>query len=108
MKTFKAYFLHILNPILAIAKRLLCGENSPLTICKARRKITVSTLPWITTSANVNMPCLIYGTAWKKADTADLVEQALLAGFRGIKTSGPGLTFCIHLWLIMTPFTPFI
>jgi diketogulonate reductase-like aldo/keto reductase len=49
--------------------------------------MTVSTLPWITTSANVNMPCLIYGTAWKKADTADLVEQALLAGFRGIDTA---------------------
>ncbi len=34
------------------------------------------------------MPCLIYGTAWKKADTADLVEKALLAGFRGIDTAG--------------------
>ena len=44
--------------------------------------------PWITTSAGVNMPCLIYGTAWKKADTADLVEKALLAGFRGIDTAG--------------------
>ena len=33
------------------------------------------------------MPCLIYGTAWKKTDTADLVEQALLAGFRGVDTA---------------------
>ena len=49
--------------------------------------MTVSTLPWITTAAGVNMPCLIYGTAWKKTDTADLVEQALLAGFRGIDTA---------------------
>jgi len=48
----------------------------------------VSTLPWITTAAGVNMPCLIYGTAWKKTRTADLVVQALLAGFRGIDTAG--------------------
>lgn len=48
----------------------------------------VPILPWITTSAGVSMPCLIYGTAWKKADTADLVEKALLAGFRGIDTAG--------------------
>lgn len=47
----------------------------------------MSILPWITTAAGVKMPCLIYGTAWKKADTADLVEQALLAGFRGIDTA---------------------
>jgi len=50
--------------------------------------MTVTNQPWITTSAGVSMPCLIYGTAWKKADTADLVEKALLAGFRGIDTAG--------------------
>ncbi len=50
--------------------------------------MTLSTLPWITTTAGVRMPAIIYGTAWKKADTADLVEQALRAGFRGIDTAG--------------------
>jgi diketogulonate reductase-like aldo/keto reductase len=50
--------------------------------------MSVTNQPWITTSAGVNMPCLIYGTAWKKADTANLVENALLAGFRGIDTAG--------------------
>ena len=49
--------------------------------------MSISTHPWITTTASVNMPCIIYGTAWKKADTADLVEQALLAGFRGVDTA---------------------
>lgn len=43
---------------------------------------------WITTAAGVNMPRIIYGTAWKKERTADLVEKALLAGFRGIDTAG--------------------
>lgn len=33
------------------------------------------------------MPQLIYGTAWKKERTADLVTQALLTGFRGIDTA---------------------
>ncbi|WIA43819.1 hypothetical protein OEZ86_010235 [Tetradesmus obliquus] len=30
---------------------------------------------------------MIYGTAWKKERTAELVEQAVLAGFRGIDTA---------------------
>ncbi|ODN02818.1 Aldo-keto reductase family 4 member C8 [Orchesella cincta] len=33
------------------------------------------------------MPKLIYGTAWKKERTADLVTQAIRAGFRGVDTA---------------------
>jgi diketogulonate reductase-like aldo/keto reductase len=33
------------------------------------------------------MPSILYGTAWKQAETARLVEQALRAGFRGIDTA---------------------
>ncbi|KAK4542436.1 hypothetical protein LTR36_006688 [Oleoguttula mirabilis] len=33
------------------------------------------------------MPALIYGTAWKKERSRDLVRQALLAGFRGVDTA---------------------
>nr|CDP27187.1 Putative NAD(P)H-dependent D-xylose reductase [Podospora anserina S mat+] len=33
------------------------------------------------------MPSLIYGTAWKKDRTADLVYEAIKAGFRGIDTA---------------------
>ena len=43
---------------------------------------------WLTTSAGVKMPPIIYGTAWKKERTADLVEQAIQTGFRGIDTAG--------------------
>ena len=39
------------------------------------------------TSAGVKMPWLIYGTAWKKERTADLVVKAIQAGFRGIDTA---------------------
>jgi len=42
---------------------------------------------WITTGAGVQMPRMIYGTAWKKERTADLVERAVKAGFRGIDTA---------------------
>lgn len=43
--------------------------------------------PYVTTIENVKMPSLIYGTAWKKEKTADLVVQAILSGFRGIDTA---------------------
>lgn len=33
------------------------------------------------------MPSMLYGTAWKKERTADLVVQAVLNGFRGIDTA---------------------
>lgn len=35
----------------------------------------------------VTIPKLLYGTAWKKDATADLVLLALKAGFRGIDTA---------------------
>ncbi|MEJ2468256.1 MAG: aldo/keto reductase, partial [Campylobacterales bacterium] len=39
------------------------------------------------TRAGVPMPKLIYGTAWKKERTAELVKAALHCGFRGIDTA---------------------
>ena len=42
---------------------------------------------WLTTSTGVKMPRIIYGTAWKKERTADLVVKAIQAGFRGIDTA---------------------
>lgn len=41
----------------------------------------------ILSNRGVRLPRLIYGTAWKKDRTADLVAQALRAGFRGIDTA---------------------
>lgn len=37
--------------------------------------------------ATMLMPKILYGTAWKKERTADLVVKAVLAGFRGIDTA---------------------
>ena len=52
------------------------------------------------------MPALLYGTAWKKADTAQLVSLALRTGFRGIDTAcqpkhynEPGVGAGIAAWL---------
>ena len=39
------------------------------------------------TASGMMMPPIIYGTAWKKQQTADLVEQAVSSGFRGIDTA---------------------
>lgn len=38
-------------------------------------------------SSSLNVPPLIYGTAWKKERTAELVEKAILCGFCGIDTA---------------------
>ena len=35
----------------------------------------------------MNLPPIFYGTAWKEEATAGLVEEAVLAGFRGIDTA---------------------
>lgn len=42
---------------------------------------------YITSNQNVPIPCMLYGTAWKKERTADLVALALEKGFRGIDTA---------------------
>jgi len=44
-------------------------------------------VPYILTNENVKMPALVYGTAWKKERTADLVEMAIQTGLRGIDTA---------------------
>ncbi|KAK3626201.1 hypothetical protein LTR56_019989 [Elasticomyces elasticus] len=39
------------------------------------------------TSRAARIPTLIYGTAWKKEKTRELVRQALVTGFRGVDTA---------------------
>jgi diketogulonate reductase-like aldo/keto reductase len=38
-------------------------------------------------SPNIRIPAILYGTAWKKADTERLVRIAIQQGFRGIDTA---------------------
>ena len=71
----------------------------------------------------MSIPRIIYGTAWKKTDTAALVELALRQGFRGIDTAcqpkhyheagvGEGVASCLSETLtradlyLQTKFTP--
>lgn len=67
---------------------------------------------YLTTSQNVRMPKLLYGTAWKQEQTANLVEQAISLGFRGIDTAcqpkhyheagvGDGIAACINRGLLL-------
>lgn len=39
------------------------------------------------TESITKMPSILYGTAWKKERTADLVEQAIQMGFKAIDTA---------------------
>jgi diketogulonate reductase-like aldo/keto reductase len=66
--------------------------------------------PFITSIAGVRIPRIIYGTAWKKADTRRLVQIAIQSGFRGIDTAcqpkhydeagvGAGVAACLKLGL---------
>ncbi|KAF9870121.1 aldo/keto reductase [Colletotrichum karsti] len=57
------------------------------------------------------IPRLIYGTAWKKAQTAPLVVSALSAGFRGLDTAAShhyyeeGVGAGLRTWLTQNPRT---
>ena len=42
---------------------------------------------FVTSAADVRIPRILYGTAWKKDDTESLVRTAFLQGFRGIDTA---------------------
>jgi diketogulonate reductase-like aldo/keto reductase len=42
---------------------------------------------FVTSTANVRSPRILYGTAWKKDDSERLVRTALIQGFRGIDTA---------------------
>lgn len=44
-------------------------------------------MEYVTTLSGVRMPCIIYGTAWKKGGTSELVAKAIKLGFRGIDTA---------------------
>lgn len=43
--------------------------------------------PFILSASKIRVPRIIYGTAWKKADTQRLVSLAIQIGFRGIDTA---------------------
>ena len=43
--------------------------------------------PFILSNSKIRVPRIIYGTAWKKADTQRLVKLAIQNGFRGIDTA---------------------
>ena len=78
---------------------------------------------FFTSTYGVRIPRIIYGTAWKKDNTAVLVEQAISQGFRGIDTAcqpkhyneagvGNGVAACLEHGIdrselyLQTKFTP--
>ena len=78
---------------------------------------------YLTSHAGVHMPRILYGTAWKKSRTQELVRLALRNGFRGIDTAaqpkhyheagvGAGIAACLGGGLtraelyVQTKYTP--
>ena len=74
-----------------IARHHLYGYTGVLTVPDRPERTymtrAVADERHILSAAGVAVPQLIYGTAWKKERTAELVAQALRAGFRGIDTA---------------------
>ena len=52
---------------------------------------------FVVTNAGLRMPRMVYGLAWKEADTHRLAVQAVQAGFRGIDTAGQ-VCVCVSVW----------
>lgn len=61
-------------------------ENSPKP-CGLSQDLTLPSSSSFHATAPTTTPRLVYGTAWKKDATADLVYKALKCGFRGIDTA---------------------
>ena len=78
---------------------------------------------FVISACGVRSPRIIYGTAWKKAHTEELVRKAIGHGFRGIDTAcqpkhyheagvGAGVSACLNAELsradlyLQTKFTP--
>jgi hypothetical protein len=74
-------------------KSLLIPPNPPKgDLHKAAKRATMATSALsspmlLRGKSETKIPRLVYGTAWKKGKTADLVYQALRAGFRGVDTA---------------------
>jgi diketogulonate reductase-like aldo/keto reductase len=58
-----------------------------LFIAAATVAQAATVVPLITSAEGVRVPRILYGTAWKRADSARLVTLAIAAGFRGIDTA---------------------
>eukprot|EP00808_Paulinella_micropora_P028010 g38567.t1 len=94
--TRQAYFYHQSceescgAAVLAAAASGAGGRRGVLSAANAtgaKNTPVPSGAKFVTSNAGVRMPKLIYGTAWKKEATTDLVVQAVLQGFRGIDTA---------------------
>ncbi|KAK3988133.1 NADP-dependent oxidoreductase domain-containing protein [Cladorrhinum sp. PSN332] len=66
-----------------------CSKQSILlsSVIPYQQKTTMPSSPSRGSFGGAPMPAMIYGTAWKKERTAELVYQAIKAGFRAIDTA---------------------
>ena len=71
-------------------------KKSNIVTSKLMARSRIGKMPWEkltlrhvqnTNTHPATIPVFIYGTAWKKDRTADLVHQAINAGFRAVDTA---------------------
>jgi hypothetical protein len=81
-----------MTPVLRLRSLLIPPNPPKANLHKATKRATMATsalsspMP-LRGESGTKTPRLVYGTAWKKDKTADLVYQALKAGFRGVDTA---------------------
>ena len=69
---------------------LMLQKVRSITTTNARRLLKMESMTLLNSKDDQpvsNVPRFVYGTAWKKERTTDLVSQALQAGFVGIDTA---------------------
>lgn len=54
-------------------------------------------MDYFISNQDIKIPSILYGTAWKKDETAKFVAQALNCGFRGVDTAGQPKHYQEHL-----------
>jgi hypothetical protein len=75
------HILKLLQPCLLISRIRSKAASAAMTTSALSTPIPLKGL------FSTKIPTLVYGTAWKKERTADLVYEALKAGFKGIDTA---------------------
>lgn len=78
---------HLRKELKSFTSILVLNSVSSIQPSKDLRSFTSITMKSVLGSGLAPIPTIIYGTAWKKDQTARFVEQALRQGFRAIDTA---------------------
>lgn len=85
----RSHIRHIMSPILTYKLHPAAAASSRVSIGTTHGPFpNTLSAPLKLRNSSYTTPTLIYGTAWKKQSTSELVYQAIKSGFRGVDTAG--------------------